>query len=96
VEPAGRLPDGAEYVPKCTWIDADHTNGIPDAALKFDTAAYGEQVEDTVNNNRGCAFTIYGADNGPIAGMWSRFLYDLGDKVLLMGKYRTTWCEESS
>jgi hypothetical protein len=70
LEPAGRLTDeqgGGEYIPKCTWLDGDHTNDIKNAALKFDVSAYGEKVEDTVGNDA-CAPTIYGADNGPIAG----------------------------
>lgn len=70
VEPAGRLKDeqgGGEYVPKCTWIDANHSNDIASAALKFDVSAYGENVVDTANSDA-CAPTIYGADNGPLAG----------------------------
>ncbi|ORY16598.1 hypothetical protein BCR34DRAFT_597605 [Clohesyomyces aquaticus] len=70
VEPAGRFKDeqgGGEYVPKCTWLDADHTNDIANAALKFDVSAYGENVVETANNNA-CAPTIYGPDNGPLAG----------------------------
>lgn len=76
VEPAGRYkkegdgPDAAtgdEYVPACTWLDGDHTNDIGAAALKFDTAAYGEKVSDTIGNDA-CKFTIFGSDNGPIAG----------------------------
>lgn len=76
VEPAGRYKKdgdgdkeytGDEYVPACTWLDGDHTNDILSAALKFDTAAYGENVEDTIGNDA-CAFTLWGNDNGPIAG----------------------------
>ncbi|KAF2120366.1 hypothetical protein BDV96DRAFT_610319 [Lophiotrema nucula] len=69
VEPAGRLKDeqgGGEYIPKCTWIDGDHTNDIANTALKFNVGAYGEDILDTVGNDA-CAPTIYGADNGPIA-----------------------------
>lgn len=58
---------GGEYIPKCTWIDADHTNDILEAALKFDVKAYGEKVTDTKNNDA-CAPTIFGPDNGPISG----------------------------
>jgi hypothetical protein len=71
VEPAGTLPDGSEYIPKCTWIDADHTNDIAIASLKFDVSAYGENVQDTVGNDA-CAATLYGPDSGPIAGKFSR------------------------
>jgi hypothetical protein len=69
VEPAGQLKEeqgGGEYIPKCTWLDGDHSNDIASAALKFDVAAYGENVVDTANNDA-CAPTIYGTDNGPIA-----------------------------
>jgi hypothetical protein len=79
VEPAGTLQekdwyevDGVihkEYVPKCTWIDADHTNDIANAALKFDVGAYeSENVEDTFGRDAQCSATIYGGDSGPIAG----------------------------
>lgn len=70
VEPAGKLTDeqgGGEYIPICTWIDANHSNDIVNAALKFDSGAYGENVVDTADNDA-CAPTIYGSDNGPIAG----------------------------
>jgi hypothetical protein len=74
VEPAGNLkPEqgGGEYIPRCTWLDADHTNDIANAALKFDTAAYGTKVLDTVSNNRACASTLFAGQNGPIAGKFS-------------------------
>lgn len=68
VESAGRLKDGSgEYVPKCTWIDADHSNNIANAASKFSVTAYDENVVDTVKSDA-CAPTIYGPDSGPIAG----------------------------
>ena len=72
VEPAGRLEEkdgGGEYVPKCTWIDGDHTNTIGNAALKFDVGAYyDENVRDTLDRGAQCDATIWGRDNGPIAG----------------------------
>jgi hypothetical protein len=66
-EPAGKNPDGTSYIPKCTWLDGDHTDDIANAALKFNTVAYGDSVNDTIGKDV-CAATIYGADNGPIAG----------------------------
>jgi hypothetical protein len=74
VEPAGKLKVGDKYtgdtyIPKCTWIDGDHTNTIENAALKFDVTAYGEKVLDTVDADA-CAPTIYGVDSAPIAGMF--------------------------
>ncbi|KAI4690666.1 uncharacterized protein J4E88_002138 [Alternaria novae-zelandiae] len=68
IEVAGKQPDGSDYVPRCTWLDADHTNDIPSAALKFDVTAYGENVNETADANAGCDYTIYGEDNGPLAG----------------------------
>lgn len=68
VEPAGRLKEGGEYIPKCTWIDGDHTNTIENTALKFDVGAYGENINDTIKGDA-CAHTIYGSEKGPIAGM---------------------------
>ena len=65
---AGRLKgsngefDGADYVPKCTWIDGDHSGSITSAALKFDVGAYGEHVEDTVKRDA-CAPTVFGKDS---------------------------------
>ena len=66
VEPTGRHKaegdgddefTGDEYVPACTWLDGDHTNDIESAALKFDTATYGDNVQDTIGNDA-CAFTL--------------------------------------
>lgn len=36
--------------------------------MKFDVNAYGEKVQDTVDNSRQCGATMFGPDNGPIAG----------------------------
>lgn len=74
-EMAGFLDKDAEhpkerYIPKCTWLDEDHSNDIPTAALKFKTMAYGETAEDTVGQNKACDFTKWGPDNGPINGMF--------------------------
>ncbi|KAF7195304.1 hypothetical protein HII31_03510 [Pseudocercospora fuligena] len=66
---AGDLPNnGGEYVPKCTWLDADFTDGTVSASLKFPIKAYGEKAEDTVAKSNQCGSTIFGKDNGPIAG----------------------------
>ncbi|KAK5122729.1 hypothetical protein LTR85_003644 [Meristemomyces frigidus] len=64
---AGSLPDGDNYVPLCTWLDGDATNGIPSAAMKFTTLAYGSQVQDTLDNAEICSATIFSADTGPIS-----------------------------
>lgn len=74
-ELAGRYKDedgGSQCIPECTWLDAEHTNDIPSAALKFDVGAYGGRVEETISNV--CASTIHGPDNGPLDG---RFLLSL-------------------
>ncbi|KAK7425868.1 hypothetical protein QQZ08_007582 [Neonectria magnoliae] len=55
-----------EYIPRCTWLDADHTFDVPSAAMKFSSTAYGKEVKDTADNSKGCDFTLWGADDGPI------------------------------
>jgi hypothetical protein len=55
-----------------TWVDSDYTDGTVSAAMKFRTSAYGENVQDTVGNNDHCAFTIFGKDDGSIAGKSNR------------------------
>jgi hypothetical protein len=57
-----------EYIPRCTWLDEDHTGGVPSAAMKFKVLAYGEDVEEVYENGEACKYTIYGPDNGPIDG----------------------------
>lgn len=66
-EIAGKTEAGDEYIPKCTWLDGDHTNEIKSAALKFNTRAHGDASGETVTKDV-CSFTIWGNDNGPISG----------------------------
>lgn len=69
-ETAGYMPDGETlYIPRCTWLDEDHTGGKPSASMKFKILAYGETVADTVKTSKQCAYTEWGPDNGPINGM---------------------------
>ncbi|KAF2016681.1 hypothetical protein BU24DRAFT_409762 [Aaosphaeria arxii CBS 175.79] len=63
---AGRDPNGNPYKPSCTWIDADHTDNINTGAMKIDFAAYGAQLNDTINNNKTCTKTIYSFDANKI------------------------------
>ncbi|KAL2026277.1 hypothetical protein VTO58DRAFT_103461 [Aureobasidium pullulans] len=66
---AGKFKDSnVDYIPRCTWVDSDYTDGTVSASLKFRTSAYGENVQDNVGNNDHCAFTIFSKDDGPIAG----------------------------
>ncbi|KFY35171.1 hypothetical protein V494_06143 [Pseudogymnoascus sp. VKM F-4513 (FW-928)] len=71
-ESAGYIdPDAnpkVDYIPRCTWLDADHTGDVPSAALKFRTSAYGDDVQDTVDNNKGCDATLWGENMAPING----------------------------
>lgn len=60
-----------EYIPRCTWLDEDHSNGIESAALKFSSTAYGEKVVETKDKAKHCDFTLWGPDNGPINGVYS-------------------------
>ena len=106
VEPAGRQKaegdgddefTGDEYVPACTWLDGDHTNDIESAALKFDTAAYGDNVQDTIGNDA-CAFTLWGNDNGPIAGTFattSTSLIRHACNFILTPPYRSAWSPQA-
>ncbi|KAI9172760.1 Non-reducing end alpha-L-arabinofuranosidase BoGH43A [Paramyrothecium foliicola] len=67
---AGTIEEtGEEYVPKCTWIDADHTEDVPSAALKFNIKAYGQDSGETYKNNAACDMTVWGPDDGPINAM---------------------------
>jgi hypothetical protein len=95
VEPAGKLKEGTEYtgppyVPKCTWIDGDHTNTIENAALKFDVMAYGENVPDTANADA-CAPTIYAADSAPIAGKSFLPSFDLPSTLVCGYRSQLVW-----
>ncbi|KAF1834209.1 hypothetical protein BDW02DRAFT_569351 [Decorospora gaudefroyi] len=73
VEPAGEKKDGTgEYVPRCTWIDANKSGTITSAALKFDVGAHAEKVVDTTIRNGVCRYTIFGPDRGPIPGQPGR------------------------
>lgn len=68
-EKAGKFKDSNEdYIPRCTWLDEDHSGDTKVAAMKFATGAYGEKVEDTVKNKKQCDSTKWGPDNGPISG----------------------------
>ncbi|OAR01230.1 hypothetical protein LLEC1_00186 [Akanthomyces lecanii] len=52
-ESAGSIKEGGEdFIPRCTWLDEDHTNGKPSAAMKFKTTAYGKEVKDTLDKKR--------------------------------------------
>lgn len=67
---AGYIDDAEtiEYIPHCTWLDGDHTEDVPSAALKFSVKGYGEEVQDTNDNSKQCDLTIWGYDNAPING----------------------------
>ncbi|KAK3180621.1 hypothetical protein K4F52_008087 [Lecanicillium sp. MT-2017a] len=67
-EPAGKLDNGDRYIPYCSWLDADHSNDLPYAAMKFSTYSYGDGITDTNDNSRACDATIFGRDQGPISG----------------------------
>lgn len=68
---------GTHVIPTLTSY-LDHTNDIAAASLKFDTSAYGENVNDTASSNAGCTYTIFGPDSGPIAGQSSPYTYRAG------------------
>ncbi|PGH00123.1 hypothetical protein AJ79_08306 [Helicocarpus griseus UAMH5409] len=67
---AGRNKEtGEPFKPRCTWLDADHTNNIDTAGMKVDFFAYGEQLSDTVRRNAACSKTIFSGNNGDIDGV---------------------------
>lgn len=49
-------------------MDADHTEDVPSASMKFRTVAYGKDVQATVDNDKGCDSTLWGSDMAPING----------------------------
>jgi hypothetical protein len=51
--------DENRYVPRCTWLDEDHSENVPSVAMKFRTLAYADQVADIVNNEKACDATIW-------------------------------------
>jgi hypothetical protein len=95
-EMAGYLDEDQkeEYVPRCTWLDEDHSETVPSAALKFKVTAYGHDVSEVVKNGEGCKWTRYGPDNGPINGKQNFFEQSLMlIRLTLHG--RNTWGEAS-
>lgn len=71
VETAGYFDNDTTrpYKPNCFWLDSDHTNDIPSAAVKFGVAAFGAEVADTIANSDVCNAVLWGPDSGPINGM---------------------------
>lgn len=57
------------YIPRCKWLDEDHSNDIKSAAMKFSTTAYGNKVTETVEKSHACDATKWGKDSGPINGI---------------------------
>lgn len=67
-EVAGQLEDGSVYRPSCTWLDGNHDNEIPSAALKFSTYSYGPDTSHVTLDRDACASTIFAADEKEIKG----------------------------
>ncbi|UNI23727.1 hypothetical protein JDV02_009529 [Purpureocillium takamizusanense] len=55
------------FIPRCTWLDKDHNNKIPRAALKFSVSGYGEDAVKTIDNSKACDRSLFGPDSGPIS-----------------------------
>ncbi|PVI06875.1 hypothetical protein DM02DRAFT_581396 [Periconia macrospinosa] len=66
---AGRDAAGNPYIPRCTWIDADHSNGLDTGAIKIDFQAYGDQLQDTIKNNAACSKTIFQSKANQVDGI---------------------------
>lgn len=64
----GPRDDSNAFIPHCSWLDGDHTNEIPSAAMKFRTVAYGDSVTETNDKGTYCDATKFGPDTGPITG----------------------------
>ncbi|KAH7389281.1 hypothetical protein DE146DRAFT_663712 [Phaeosphaeria sp. MPI-PUGE-AT-0046c] len=71
---AGRNKDtGEPYNPACTWLDADHSNGIDTGAMKINFFAYAENLaEQTVDANTACSNTIFAANAAEIDSVPSK------------------------
>ncbi|EHK18047.1 uncharacterized protein TRIVIDRAFT_67261 [Trichoderma virens Gv29-8] len=68
-EIAGTLKDSNEsYFPRCTWLDGDRSGDATVAAMKFSVAAYGNEVQKTVEYKNQCHFTLWRPVTGAIAG----------------------------
>lgn len=65
---AGKLPDGSDWRPYCAWLDGNHDQNRPSAALKFKVSAYGDHVKDTLKNDEACSATIFQYDEGKVDG----------------------------
>lgn len=72
---AGRDSSGNPWTPMCTWLDADHSNGIDTGAIKIDFLAYGEKLSDTINSNTACSKTSFSGTAGEIDGECSYISY---------------------
>lgn len=57
------------YVPRCTWLDGDHTNGIDTSAIKIDFFAYSQTLSETVNSNAACSKTMFSGNTDDIDGV---------------------------
>ncbi|KAF2752610.1 hypothetical protein EJ05DRAFT_525849 [Pseudovirgaria hyperparasitica] len=73
-EPAGRCPDNVTstnsscvdglWVPRCTWIDGDGTNGIISKSLKFNVFSYSNKsVPSTLQQGMACSSTIFSGES---------------------------------
>jgi hypothetical protein len=82
---AGYLEDGSQYRPSCTWLDANHDNGIPSASLKFSTYAYGSKLSH-VTLGDACASTIFAPDEGEITGTSPILVHQTKANTSLAGK----------
>ncbi|KEQ79809.1 hypothetical protein M438DRAFT_282839 [Aureobasidium pullulans EXF-150] len=86
-EVAGQLEDGSVYRPSCTWLDGNHDNEIPSAALKFSTYSYGPDTSHVTLDRDACASTIFAADEKEIKG-------NMAKRSNLQRRARLSWMEQ--
>ncbi|SMQ44895.1 unnamed protein product [Zymoseptoria tritici ST99CH_3D7] len=67
-EVAGKNPDGTDWEPACTWLDANFTNNTLSTSMKFKASDYGDLANQTLAEGRECDATIFAREGGPIAG----------------------------
>ncbi|THX91240.1 hypothetical protein D6D08_03297 [Aureobasidium pullulans] len=91
-EVAGQLEDGSVYRPSCTWLDGNHDNEIPSAALKFSTYSYGPDTSHVTLDRDACASTIFAADEKEIKD--APIDTSMAKRSNLQRRARLSWMEQ--
>ncbi|THZ51688.1 hypothetical protein D6C90_01633 [Aureobasidium pullulans] len=86
------LEDGSVYRPSCTWLDGNHDNEIPSAALKFSTYSYGPDTSHVTLDRDACASTIFAADEKEIKD--APIDTSMAKRSNLQRRARLSWMEQ--